>query len=68
VQFLKDGIAKLNIPYSYGFAIILLTFLVKLGTYQPTKKQVCSFLHYGIFFSYVYLTITSISCLNSTVN
>jgi YidC/Oxa1 family membrane protein insertase len=40
LTFLKDGIAKLNIPYSYGFAIILLTILVKLATYPLTKKQV----------------------------
>ncbi|KAG0580811.1 hypothetical protein KC19_4G201400 [Ceratodon purpureus] len=40
LTFLKDGIAKLNIPYSYGFAIILLTVLVKLATYPLTKKQV----------------------------
>lgn len=45
MQFLKDGIAKLNIPYSYGFAIILLTVLVKLATYPLTKKQVRSCLH-----------------------
>ena len=43
VQFLKDGIAKLNVPYSYGFAIILLTILVKLATFPLTKKQVRSY-------------------------
>jgi YidC/Oxa1 family membrane protein insertase len=45
VQFLKDGIEKLNVPYSYGFAIILLTVLVKLATYPLTKKQVRSSWH-----------------------
>jgi YidC/Oxa1 family membrane protein insertase len=40
LTFLKDGLAKLNVPYSYGFAIILLTILVKLVTYPLTKKQV----------------------------
>lgn len=40
LTFLKDGISKLNVPYSYGFAIILLTIIVKLATYPLTKKQV----------------------------
>ncbi len=58
VQFLKDGIAKLNIPYSYGFAIILLTVLVKLATYPLTKKQVRSFLLRAVF------PILSTSCFD----
>ncbi len=33
-------IAGVNIPYSYGFAIILLTILVKILTFPLTKKQV----------------------------
>lgn len=40
MQFLKDGLATLNVPYSYGFAIILLTILVKAATYPLTKQQV----------------------------
>lgn len=40
MQFLKDGLAKLNVPYSYGFAIILLTLIVKFATYPLTKQQV----------------------------
>ena len=48
VQFLKDGLAKLNVPYSYGFAIVLLTFLVKLATYPLTKKQVRSSLRCAV--------------------
>ena len=30
----------LHVPYSYGFAIILLTVLVKAATFPLTKKQV----------------------------
>jgi YidC/Oxa1 family membrane protein insertase len=30
------------VPYSYGFAIILLTFLVKAATYPLTRKQMAS--------------------------
>ncbi|XP_073389091.1 inner membrane protein PPF-1, chloroplastic isoform X2 [Physcomitrium patens] len=40
LTFLKDGIAKIGLPYSYGFAIILLTVIVKAATYPLTKKQV----------------------------
>lgn len=65
VQFLKDGIAKLNIPYSYGFAIILLTVLVKLATYPLTKKQVRGSLRSG---DYYFLCIFSVSWLIDKVN
>ncbi|KAL5684337.1 hypothetical protein ACJX0J_010722, partial [Zea mays] len=37
---LKDGLLSLHVPYSYGFAIILLTVLVKAATFPLTKKQV----------------------------
>lgn len=40
LQFLKDGLMKLHVPYSYGFAIILLTLIVKAATYPLTKQQV----------------------------
>jgi YidC/Oxa1 family membrane protein insertase len=40
LMFLKDGLTKLRVPYAYGFAIILLTFLVKAATYPLTKSQV----------------------------
>lgn len=30
----------MHVPYSYGFAIILLTVLVKAATFPLTKKQV----------------------------
>ncbi|GMH36918.1 hypothetical protein BSKO_04791 [Bryopsis sp. KO-2023] len=40
LKFLQGGLAAVHIPYSYGFAIILLTVLVKVGTYPFTKKQV----------------------------
>lgn len=39
-QVLKDGLSSLNVPYSYGFAIILLTVLVKAATFPLTKRQV----------------------------
>ncbi|KAG6426751.1 hypothetical protein SASPL_110984 [Salvia splendens] len=37
---LKDGLSTLHVPYAYGFAIILLTILVKAATFPLTKKQV----------------------------
>ena len=49
MQILDQGISAAGIPYSYGFAIILLTVLVKLATYPLSKQQVffiCSTIHY----------------------
>lgn len=40
LKVLDGGLEKAGIPYSYGFAIITLTLLVKLATYPLTKKQV----------------------------
>ncbi|KAL4440318.1 hypothetical protein ABPG75_003319 [Micractinium tetrahymenae] len=40
LKVLDDGLEKVGVPYSYGFAIILLTILVKVATYPLTKKQV----------------------------
>ena len=40
LQFLDTGLEKLGTPYSYGFAIILLTVLVKAATYPLSRKQV----------------------------
>ncbi|THU67667.1 hypothetical protein C4D60_Mb05t27120 [Musa balbisiana] len=40
LKILKDGLSTLHVPYSYGFAIILLTVLVKAATFPLTKKQV----------------------------
>lgn len=40
LEILDRGLVSLHVPNSYGFAIILLTILVKLGTYPLTKKQV----------------------------
>ncbi|KAL0369784.1 UNVERIFIED_CONTAM: Inner membrane protein PPF-1, chloroplastic [Sesamum angustifolium] len=37
---LKDGLATVHVPYAYGFAIILLTVLVKVATFPLTKQQV----------------------------
>ena len=43
LQVLDQGLSGAGIPYSYGFAIILLTILVKLATYPLSKQQVmCS--------------------------
>ncbi|KAG8365990.1 hypothetical protein BUALT_Bualt17G0029500 [Buddleja alternifolia] len=40
LKVLKDGLSTVHIPYAYGFAIILLTVLVKAVTFPLTKKQV----------------------------
>ncbi|MCD7473231.1 hypothetical protein HAX54_014944 [Datura stramonium] len=40
LKVMKDGLSTLHVPYSYGFAIILLTILVKAATFPLTKKQV----------------------------
>ncbi|XP_030541927.1 ALBINO3-like protein 1, chloroplastic [Rhodamnia argentea] len=40
LKVLKDGLSTLHVPYAYGFAIILLTVLVKAATFPLTKKQV----------------------------
>ncbi|KAK6922325.1 Membrane insertase YidC/ALB3/OXA1/COX18 [Dillenia turbinata] len=40
LKVLKDGLSVLHVPYSYGFAIILLTVLVKAATFPLSKKQV----------------------------
>ncbi|KAK9843926.1 hypothetical protein WJX84_002919, partial [Apatococcus fuscideae] len=39
LAFLDTGLEKLGTPYSYGFAIILLTVLVKAATYPLSRKQ-----------------------------
>lgn len=36
---LNSGLEAVHVPYSYGFAIILLTVLVKAATFPLTKKQ-----------------------------
>lgn len=40
LKVLKDGLTAVHIPYSYGFAIIFLTVLVKVATFPLTKQQV----------------------------
>ncbi|KAB1202560.1 ALBINO3-like protein 1, chloroplastic [Morella rubra] len=40
LKVLKDGLTGLHVPYANGFAIILLTVLVKAATFPLTKKQV----------------------------
>jgi len=37
---LKDGLSAVHVPYAYGFAIILLTIIVKAVTLPLTKQQV----------------------------
>ncbi|XP_002982453.2 inner membrane protein PPF-1, chloroplastic [Selaginella moellendorffii] len=39
LKVLKDGLTTLKVPYAYGFAIILLTVLVKVLTFPLTKSQ-----------------------------
>jgi membrane protein insertase Oxa1/YidC/SpoIIIJ len=40
LQVLEGGLSAAGVPYSYGFAIILLTVLVKAATYPLSKKSV----------------------------
>ncbi|GLT65086.1 hypothetical protein SLA2020_375380 [Shorea laevis] len=40
LKVLKGGLAALHVPYAYGFAIILLTVIVKVVTFPLTKQQV----------------------------
>ncbi|XP_022776223.1 ALBINO3-like protein 1, chloroplastic isoform X2 [Durio zibethinus] len=40
LKVLKEGLSALHVPYAYGFAIILLTVLVKAATFPLTRKQV----------------------------
>ncbi|KAI4383846.1 hypothetical protein MLD38_009642 [Melastoma candidum] len=40
LKVLKDGLSAVHIPYAYGFAIILLTVIVKVATFPLTKQQV----------------------------
>ena len=39
-QVLESGLDRIGVPYAYGFAIILLTVLVKAATFPLTQKQV----------------------------
>jgi len=39
-QVLDSGLESANVPYSYGFSIILLTLLVKIATFPLSKQQV----------------------------
>lgn len=43
MQVLQQGIDSVGVPYSYGFAIVLLTLLVKAATFPLTQKQVRGF-------------------------
>ncbi|XVF68733.1 hypothetical protein PTKIN_Ptkin11bG0025300 [Pterospermum kingtungense] len=40
LKVLKDGLSAFHVPYAYGFAIILLTVIVKVATFPLTKQQV----------------------------
>lgn len=48
-QILKDGLSAVHVPYSYGFAIILLTVIVKLATLPLTKQQVSFIFVFHVF-------------------
>jgi len=39
LKVLEGGLQKANVPYSYGFAIILLTVMVKVATFPLSKKS-----------------------------
>jgi len=38
-QVLDNALSTLHVPYSYGFAIILLTIIVKALTFPLSRKQ-----------------------------
>ncbi|XP_027159395.1 inner membrane protein PPF-1, chloroplastic [Coffea eugenioides] len=40
LKILKDGLSAVHVPYAYGFAIILLTVIVKAATFPLTRRQV----------------------------
>ncbi|KAF3622105.1 Inner membrane protein PPF-1, chloroplastic [Capsicum annuum] len=40
LKVMKDGLQAVHVPYAYGFAIILLTLVVKAVTFPLTKQQV----------------------------
>lgn len=40
LKVMKDGLTAVHVPYAYGFAIILLTVIVKVATLPLTKQQV----------------------------
>ncbi|GAX77615.1 hypothetical protein CEUSTIGMA_g5059.t1 [Chlamydomonas eustigma] len=40
LKTLQNGLDTANVPYSYGFSIIILTMIVKIATYPLTKQQV----------------------------
>ncbi|KAL4283777.1 hypothetical protein GQ457_16G010600 [Hibiscus cannabinus] len=40
LKVLKGGLSAVHVPYAYGFAIILLTVIVKVATFPLTKQQV----------------------------
>ena len=40
LKFLESTLSSLHVPYPSGFAIVLLTCLVKLATLPLTKQQV----------------------------
>ena len=48
LQVLDSGLTATGIPYSYGFAIITLTILVKVATFPLSKKQVCGVARNGV--------------------
>ena len=55
MQVLQQGISNTGAPYSYGFAIILLTIIVKAATFPLTQKQVSGYDRH--IFGYLYWLI-----------
>lgn len=39
MQVLESGLDRVGLPFAYGWAIILLTVLVKAATFPLTQKQ-----------------------------
>lgn len=59
MQVLKDGLETVHVPYAYGFAIILLTVIVKVATFPLTKQQVKNWLFLK-FHMYLYIIGTKL--------
>lgn len=51
---LKDGLSAVHVPYAYGFAIILLTIIVKVATLPLTKQQVGAKFEFAKFYLIVH--------------
>lgn len=60
----------MHVPYSYGFAIILLTVIVKAVTFPLSKKQVfslrCDMLCLSFFLGAIYFIEVCISACSTS--